>query len=170
MRDKEKHKQWCESHREQLRKYKKNYYNLHKQQIILKVQKYYSTHKEARNQYSKQWYEENKEHIHQMNKQWRQSNKEKLKEQRKQYREDHREQIYITIDERRRSIRTNMILNKKFPDSHLHHVRNGVGIYIPRTLHKNITHCLKDSRSMNLINRKVDGWLHDNNIQVLKTW
>ena len=169
------------------RQYDKQYYEDHEKQ---RQKQYRETHKKE----TKQYYENNKEQIKQYqkkyNKQYQINHKKELKqyretykeekkeydknynqnhkEQRKRYHETHKEYYLIKKNEYRRFIRTDIILNQSFPKSNLHHIRNGVGIYIPMSIHKNVSHCLKTGRNMNIINDKVDLWLDDNNIQVME--
>ena len=76
---------------EDLKEYKKQYYQEHKEELVEKRKQYREEHKEELNQQSKQYYQEHKEQRKEHVKQYYQEHKEQRKEQDKQYREKHKE-------------------------------------------------------------------------------
>jgi hypothetical protein len=82
---------------EDLKEYKKKYYEEHKEEIKENQKKYIEEHKEEINKYKKEYYEENKEKIKEYRKEYNkkhyQENKEDIKEHKKKYRQENKEKI-----------------------------------------------------------------------------
>jgi|SRR3972149_5885411 len=177
---KEQKKQYILNHKEEISIQSQNYRESHKEQEKQRHYQYYISHKEQRKEYNKQYYisklqikERHKQYYQshrEQIKQYYEDNKEKISLRYKNYRLAHKEQHNINESNRQRFIKTNIILNQSFTNSDLHHVKNGVGIYIPKVLHKSVKHCLKTNYNMNLINSKVNNWLKEQNIQVLNVY
>lgn len=55
---------WHEAHMEEMRAYRKAYYQAHKEKINEKARKWYETHREEMKAYHKAYYQANKEEIH----------------------------------------------------------------------------------------------------------
>ena len=55
------------------------------------------------------------------------------------------------------------LLNSWFPQSHLHHVEESIGIFVPKELHSSVRHNLKTGNGMADINSKIADWLAEAN-------
>ncbi len=65
------------------------------------------------------------------------------------------------INHRRRGLPTMILkLNQPFTGSHLHHVEENIGVYIPLSLHQSIAHNLRTGKGMIAINEAVSNWLY----------
>lgn len=89
-------------------------------------------------------------------------NREKVLEHNRQYRSEHPE-IYLpmfreTNARRRRSLGFNPI-NKCFEDSEGHHITKDLVLFIPKELHKSISHNLETGKNMEEINKAAFEWL-----------
>ena len=92
-RDKQKKKEYRETHKEEIKQHKKEYYETHKEEIAKKTKEYRETHKEEIAEKNKEYYENNKEEIAQKKKEHYETNKEKISQKQKEYREKHKEAI-----------------------------------------------------------------------------
>jgi len=158
-------------HREQLLQQWKNYYIEHREQrknYYLKnetmvdrekrlesCRKWYINNKKNKSQYQKQYNENHQEQKSKYNKQYYENNREKAIEQKKQWNKDNPEktkEIYARHkNKRERNLGFNP-LNIFFKGSVAHHINKNDVIYIPKDIHKNISHCLETGRNMEKIN------------------
>jgi len=110
---------------------------------------------------AKNWQKENPEKVKAANVAWRERNLEKSKAYSKAYYsvyfrahpEQTRKQHF-----KRRDLGF-VPLNAFFPNSEAHHIDSQFVIYIPKELHKSISHCLKTGRNMAEINAEAFNFL-----------
>lgn len=124
-----------------------------------RMKQYYLDNAEFLRGKAKDYRDSNKKYYSDYNKQYREDKKDEIFLRRKQYREDNQEMIRVRKCERYRNHKTDLILNSWFPDSNLHHIEEGVGIYVPVGLHLSVHHVLKSGEGMWEINRKVFEWI-----------
>ena len=89
----EKRKQYREEHKEELNQQSKQYYQEHKEQRKEHVKQYYQEHKEQRKEQDKQYYQEHKTEIIEKTKQYNKEHKAEIAEKKKQYYQEHKEVI-----------------------------------------------------------------------------
>jgi hypothetical protein len=111
--------------------------------------------------------------------QYRQLHRERRILHERQYRKDHPERVKIILRnykmrhpglESQRQARRKTYLspitgyfNEWFSGSHLHHMGNGYGIYLPKVLHNAIRHSLVNDKNMEAINWDALTWLVSQN-------
>ena len=94
---------------------------------------------------------------------WRALNPERYKTTNsicsKRYRREHPESKVVSEAKRRKYLgEISKYLNEWFRGSHLHHMGEGVGIFIPEALHLSVKHSLSRNRNMEEINSKALQW------------
>ena len=90
----------------------------------------------------------------------------KERKRKKQWKKDHPENTKFHKAKqraKRKGIKTETILNKRFKDSDLHHMGNGICIFIPQELHRNIYHSLTQDTNMDKINGVALLWIQEQN-------
>jgi len=133
------------------KEYDKKYRKEHKEHD----RQYRLDHKEKRKEYDKQRYIDNKEKSNEQSKQWRIDNPERYRENRKQWYENHPEKaksLHKKHEFKRRDLGFNP-LNELFEGADAHHINKDNVIYMPKELHRSISHCLGTWRNMDRINK-----------------
>ena len=132
----------------------KEYYIENKDWIRNKEKKFYQDNRERIITRSKKYYENNSEKVKEHNKKWIKNNLEKVRENLKKYAktEKGKEIRKRHENKRERNLGFNP-LNKIFGNSVAHHINRNDVIYIPKDIHKNISHCLETGRNMEKINK-----------------
>jgi len=123
------HKQWNEQNYKQ-------FYQKHRQQIIQCSKQYYENNKERALQRRRQYYQSNQKNILQYHKKYRENHKKISSQYNKQYRQTEQGKEIIRQNRDKRRKLGSVALNKKFPNSHFHHINNKEGVYIPEAIHK----------------------------------
>lgn len=167
--------------------YFKQYRIDNKERISDKNRRSYLRNKEKVNARSRKYYKINKELLKPTKKEQDRlrylKDGEKLRQQRRnRYCNDPKIEIQKTrdweklnqnkvrgYDQRRHAMRRGWgyePLNNWFPNSNFHHLHtdndHSAGLYIPKELHKSISHRFNDQESMNMINQAAIRWVFEN--------
>ena len=137
--------QYARIHRKLKSKYMKHYWLVHPEKNRAYRKTYYRKHKKQHLAYTRRWQQENPE-------------KQKVIEARSRKSPKRLEYKRIAQHERKKRLRTEIILNDWFPGAQLHHILNGIAIYIPTPIHRSIQHSLFKYRKMFEINTKAISW------------
>jgi len=168
-------KKYYEEHKSYYHEKNKNYQETHKLELVEKRKKYCIDHREQIQEYNKKWYQENSDYKLQWfldhpncRKQWAQNNKEKVVECNKNYRiknsvniREYRRKYRQTSNgkistrknnsKRKRELGFNP-LNNYFYESEGHHINKIDIIFIPYSLHKEVSHNVYTNKNMEIIN------------------
>jgi len=141
-------------------KYDEQYYQTHQVKIIRNVREWRREHRDKNPQYRRTYYRKHKTQHRAGGMRWKKANPEKQKAIYKIYRETPKgiENNRKHARERKRSIRTDLVLNEWFPNSHLHHILNGIVLFIPSKIHNSVSHDLLRHKNMFDINTKAISW------------
>ena len=155
--------------KEKAKEYNKRYYQEHREEISKRAHEYYLANRKKTLNYQRGYYLANKEKLKEYNKRYRQANKEKCKEDTKRWINAHkkrkaesnkrwsvehpkkRREIIRKQRSKRRSLGFSP-LNEPFAGSDAHHINFNDVIYIPKQVHKNISHNVFTGRNMGVIN------------------
>jgi len=176
--NKEYQKKWEEKNKEYRREYKKQYYIENRERILQHQKKYRIEYPEVKKEYYqknrdkiseryKGYYQENKDKISKHRRNYHQENLEKHSKQTKKWRKENPEyqknrrinnpEKMKEIDKRHYNKRKRDLgfkpLNKYFEGSEAHHINKIDIIYIPKEIHRNISHCLENNKNMEEINK-----------------
>src|SRR5260370_19100644 len=162
------------SHREERRKYDM----LHHDRILSQRREWRRTHKEHIRLRDGKWRMEHPEWVSRNNHSYYQSHLESAREKRRAYGQrnimvvrERWQRWHMANPEKTRMAKRNAeskhrglppfeaVLNDSFLGSHLHHMGNGLGIYITSTLHKTISHSLIRNFNMDMINEASLAWV-----------
>lgn len=172
-KNKEKIKKYDEQYRleniEKIRQRKKKYYIKNREHILQKTGKYNMEHKKEKKQYVVIWQKNNyqkclcymrkyqkTEKSLEYQKQYRGDNREILLEWGRKWRLNNPKKAKATwikkANKRKRNLGFNP-LNKHFEGSEAHHINKNNVIYIPKSIHQSIRHCLRTGKNMEEINK-----------------
>ena len=173
-KDKEKQREYdkkkYQKNREKILKQTHERYLANKEKKSKYNHEYYQANKEQENERGKKYKQANKEKISNYNHEYQQANKEEIKKKRHEYYLKDREKEIgraknwqdkypekaREINRRHNGKRRHNLgfhpLNNWFAGSEAHHINEEQVIYIPKSLHQSISHCLKTGRNMILIN------------------
>ena len=122
-----------------------------------------------RKKWQKEYWKEHKEHLMKLHEKWcdeypdyfqnhkySAETKEKRYEYTKQWRKDNPEKRLAIAKKSQNKRKRNLgffPLNEYFEGSEAHHISENFIIYIPKELHRSISHCLETGRNMEQINK-----------------
>ena len=135
----QRHKHYRE-HREEIKKYKKTYFQIYKGKIKEYWREWRLKNKDRYRECNRKWYQTHKEERTKSIKHWRENNPEKIRELYKKHN-----------NKRQRNLGFNP-LNKYFKGVEAHHINFNDVIYIPKSLHRSISHNLFTGKNMGKIN------------------
>lgn len=122
----------------------KKYYQEHKVQCSNHMKKYYENDKERQSGYDKEYYQKNREKIRLRSIRYAQTTKGKLL----------RRKVVRKRNSKRRELGF-IELNQHFDGAQAHHIDMNRIIYIPKELHKSVSHNIWTGRNMEEINKKA---------------
>ena len=134
--------------KEKQKEYRRMYYQLHGEEVKKRARQWYQANKERATNHNKLW---KKEHL-EYDKLWAKEHPERMRESYKKH-----------THKRRRHLGFNP-LNKWFEKSDAHHINFNDVIYIPKELHKSISHNIWTGKNMALINSVAYQFLTGNYI------
>ena len=176
MNRKEYYKKWYETHRNEMLAHQKKYHETHKNEILAHKKQYYKEHRNERLAPMRQYYKEHRDEILAYQKrynethrdemltygrQWREQNKEKYKQQVKAWQKNHKKQwheIRRKGNFKRRKLGF-VCLNEPFENSEAHHICATFVIYIPKDMHRSISHNVWTGKNMDEINKLAFDYL-----------
>jgi len=123
------------------KEYMKKYYIKNRQRILERNEQYHQANYQQIVEYKKQYYEINRENYRISSQKRRKNNIEKV-----------RKADLKHYNKRKRNLGFNP-LNKYFEGSEAHHINKNDVLYILKSLHRSISHCLETGRNMDKINR-----------------
>ena len=144
-------KKYQQSNKEKIKKQKHEYYLANKEEILKRTHEYQQTNKEKKKEYDKKYQQVNKEKCAEATKRWQHKNPEKVGER------------YRRHSNKRRGLGSNA-LNKPFEGSEGHHINFNDVIYIPKELHRIVSHSVWTGKNMGLINNLAYQFLLGNYI------
>jgi hypothetical protein len=130
--------------------------------------KYYSLNREHELERSHEKRLRNIEYYRQKSWEWNRKNKikmlkyyvdhkDQIKERAHKHYLNHKREFYLRVVKRERNLKC-YPLNKKFPGSEEHHLTKEITLFIPRELHRSISHNIFSEKNMKLINEKAIIW------------
>ena len=152
--------------KEEKREYNKRYYQANRETILKQQQGYRLTNKEEKKEHRKQYRQANREKIRKRKHEYYLKNRGEEIENVERWREENPErtrEIGRKHNHKRRHLGFNP-LNEWFEGSEAHHINFNDIIYIPKSLHRSIPHCLEAGKNMNLINKLAYQFLFGNYI------
>ena len=166
-RVKAQHKKWRDAHPDYMKEYRKRYADqlkeYHRTFRLLnhqRIQEYWAlrrkTHREQRLALQRASYQRNgREYA----RKYRLDHPETSRNAKRAYRASHPERVRDQLARRRRHLNPiELCLNRLFKGSHLHHMGEGIAIYIPSSLHNNIHHSLLNNENMDHVNWDALTW------------
>src|SRR2546426_9589471 len=144
---------WTLAHPERMRELNKRWVSEHRERRR-EIDRYcYSQHQDQQRERKRRWYSE---HLgkaigirkRELEKLWQQTHPDKRRLSSKRNKAKRRGLYPVTF-----------ILNNPFPNSHLHHLTERIGVYIPSLLHRRISHNLRTGKGMVELNEVISGWL-----------
>lgn len=186
---KAKTKKWYAEHKEQARIYNKkwrdenskkkkdsdrNYYLAHTEHVKERNKKWQLAHPEQVRTSKNKWDRNHPEFIREKNKMWAAQNPDKVRAYKKWWEDRHPGRMQELIRQHGRTVkgmatrrRINAAkrefgfvpLNKDFQGSEGHHINTERVIYVPKEMHKSVSHSILKNRNMEKINMLVFNWL-----------
>jgi hypothetical protein len=139
--------------KEEMRVYRRMYYETHREQVKECVKKWAKEHPDELKKSYTEWCLAHSEQIKATKKSWYLKHKEKRKTQVRQYLESPRGKVAIKKFHATSRQLGFTPLNKYFDGAIGHHIDKEKVIYIPQELHRSIRHSLLRNRNMEAINK-----------------